>query len=171
MILLHNLSKLIGDLTGHGSEPTRQLSSPPKAAVNHPAATPQQTQNNNAGFAAEGAEMYEQAHPGQKYVMGQNGETYDGGVNMNLYSQLLATHHLLNTAALLHHIANPAPAIAGNMPAPAGNPQQATHILIAAPDIQGEQNPGQIPLQSSQGFGYTRNLQPAYIRGYGVDNG
>lgn len=45
----------------------------------------------NAKIAADGAKMYNAAHPGKSYVQGKNGETYKGGVDTETYQQQMAT--------------------------------------------------------------------------------
>lgn len=84
MSFLHDLANLV-----QHKEATRNLNSGGHGRITHAPVDAQQRAVLNAKIAADGARMYEEAHPGKVYVPGQNGETYDGGIDQVAYQQYM----------------------------------------------------------------------------------
>jgi len=72
-----NLLSAFGHLLGHGRAPDVNINTGGKVA-SHPALTPAQRQSYNALMEADGARMFNQAHPGQVYRTNQNNELKPG---------------------------------------------------------------------------------------------
>lgn len=124
---------------------TRHMSFPGGVVKYVPLTDAQQAQA-NAKIAADGAAMYNAAHPGKQYVLGQNGETLNGGVDQASY------------LSRLRMLSAPKKPVAANFSAPqvnrslfsATNPQANHYGGDFGTPIQGMQNPGFIPVQGSQ---------------------
>lgn len=177
---LHNLLSTAGNNIEHnlsvigGQRPFESKAAPAK----HYQATPQQW---NAQIAADGARMYQQAHPGKTYVLGQNGETYPGGVDKTLYKSLVnaaqpkitydqpTPDYMMPGAALQRTLQGrqARPTYRGQSNLQQGNTQvpvisgypmkdiQGNNTMTQAPNLQqgARFNPGYTPLQS-------RNFNP-----------
>jgi hypothetical protein len=124
---------------GHPATVHLNAPQPPSGSYAQPSAA--QVQTANAQFAADGARMYEQAHPGKTYTPGQNGETYPGGINQTAYSQLMA----------------PPPAFTP-MASKLAAALQTTQLMVprlgvSTNEPQGNINPGFTPLQATNSYG------------------
>lgn len=143
------LQRLLGQ---HDPAPVSKQRTGP---VHYAPPTADELQASNASIAADGARMYQAAHPGQTYVPGQNGETYTGGISQTGYQNLL--HGPLK--ALPRPISQPTGVNGFTMPQvhaaffAANNPQIQLGGDSGTP-IQGAQNSGYIPLQSTQSKRY-----------------
>lgn len=82
MALIDAISHLLGQKT------TRRFETGGKVTTHAPLTDSQQAVS-NAQMAADGARMFQAAHPGVTYAPGQNGETYRGGIDSSTYAQLL----------------------------------------------------------------------------------
>lgn len=85
------MSNLLSELVNAISGKTRTFNVGHESSGNAGPASPAAVQTNNAIIAADGARMYQQAHPGQQYHPGQNGETYPGGINPHVYASAMNT--------------------------------------------------------------------------------
>lgn len=123
-------------LTNVPQAPARPVSKP----------TDSQVAQMNAQIAADGARMFQTAHPGQTYRIGQNGETYPGGVDMATYNALMSRPMQSNPFAQTSHFAIPTPIYR--------NPNLGVNTASA----QGLANPGYTPLQATHSF--ANGVQP-----------
>lgn len=155
------LSAISGLLGGHSGQKTVQFGPGSKGPVQHAALSPDQVQANNAQIAADGAKMYQTAHPGKTYQLGQNGETYNGGVDMALYQKLLG-----GAPGVWDHLKAPAPQPimlqrpqTTQLQVPGAFQSPAPMIIGSEYPAQGQINPPNLP----QGQGYNPDatlLQP-----------
>lgn len=166
MNILHDLGKLLGTITGN-SQRAVQLGGGGSIAQHAPL-SPQQVANANAQIAADGAKMYMQAHPGQPYQIGQNGETYDGGINMDLYHQLTSVTPKPTLQPATAKLLSTRRPLAGQSFIPTGPQPQgnAASIMPDSPNLQAPQNSGRILLPTGSHLAYANTLQPAYIKGH-----
>lgn len=109
-------------------------------ATNHPPLTPRQAQNVNAKIEADGAAMYNAAHPGQQYRANQNGEFGPNELPANMYGQPLGNTYLPPIPAqFAPHLLNNFSPNFQVQPAQSYNPQPIS--------LQQPYNPGNISLQ------------------------
>lgn len=82
MSLLDEIARLL--------HPGHQLNTnTPVGGTRHAPLTPEQLRSANTQVAFDGARMYQAAHPGQIYTPGQNGETYEGGIDPIQFRHML----------------------------------------------------------------------------------
>lgn len=145
MNFLHAILNLV---EGKPQQPQRTLATVPEPPA-RPASKPTDSQvaQMNAQIAADGARMFQTAHPGQTYRIGQNGETYPGGVDMATYNALMRRPMQSNPFAQTSHFAIPAPVYR--------NP----NLGVNTAPVQGLANPGYTPLQATHSF--ATGIQPA----------
>lgn len=135
------LEKLLG--VGQHS-PQANLNSSAQA-VQHPALNQSQIQAYNAHIESDGAKAYNQAHPGQVYQANQNNE----------FTSAQLPAYLRGSGIGLPIGSRPAIPKTQNV---SFAPRLLTNF---SPNVN-LQNQSYIPIQGSQGFGFTGNLQNAY---------
>lgn len=112
--------------------------------ANHPAMNPQQIQAANAQIEADGARMYNQAHPGQVYRTNQNNEFQPGQLPTHMpFGQPNYLGYRAPQQNPTLSMPQPRPVV-GFAPRTVGNFQPNINV-------QGIQNPGLTPMQGSVG--------------------
>lgn len=164
MNLLHSLAKLLGG----GVENTRPMNFGGGVAKPSAPVSPAQQQAANAQIEADGARMFNQAHPGQFYRANQNHEFAPGQLPSYMEGSIIgrpgpflgsnigpqSPKNIAFAPSQINQVAPPSQQIQQY------NPYNIQNFGNTPMNIQGQnQNPGAVPYQGSKGPGRITNPQ------------